>query len=171
MLKYNEENASIWEMVKKLPLNQDYLPLYFEILKSSTSPIIWGDFSEFLSDYCNSNQSFMTIIMDLLEDPKTEGARGCLLSALARFETFEKRAIDIVFHEICFGNLECRNKAIDILSIVYNSVNNQLKLYIKTAIGLYAEDNSEKNYLMKCLKFKKENFYYDDVIMKKRSTR
>ncbi len=136
--------------------------MYFEILKKSTAPLIWGGFANLLKYYCNSDEEFMVIIMNLLEDPKTVGARGYLLNALAHFGFFEKRAIDIVFDEIQTGNLECRNKSLSIISIIYNSVSDELKKYVVDTIEKVSKNASEQRYLKKYLKFTEANFYYEE---------
>ena len=163
MLKYNKKNVDICEAISKLPVTQVYLPLYIEIMSHTTSPLIWGNFAEMLKNICNSNSDFMNAIMDLLEDPKTLGARGYLLNALALFTSFDKRAIDIVFGEIKHGNLECYNKSISIISIIYNSVSNELKDYIKASIKTLADSALELKKLKKSLTFNKDNYYYDEI--------
>ena len=103
--------------------------------------------------------------MDFLEDPKTVGARGYLLNALAHFKSFDKRAIDIVFGEIKHGNLECYNKSMSIIAIIYNSVTAELKEYIKASIRKTADTASERTTLSKKLVFDKNNYYFDEILL------
>ncbi len=162
MLVFNEKNVAICDALEKLPICKENWPLYFEILKSSTSPLIWGGFADLLKKPCRSNKEFITIVSDLLEDNKTIGARGYLLNALAFFSFFSEREVDIVFNEILTGNLECRNKALSILSIIYNSSSKSIKQYVEFKIANVLE-KEERCLLRKRLKFNKQNYYYDEI--------
>ena len=105
MLEFSEKNKMICEAIEKLPISEEFIPLYIEILSHTTSPLLWGEYANMLKDICSSNPDFMEVVLDLLEDPKTVGARGYLLNALAHFKSFDKRAIDVVFGEIKHGLL------------------------------------------------------------------
>ena len=82
MLEFSEKNKMICEAIEKLPITEEFIPLYIEILSHTTSPLIWGAFADMLKDICSSNPDFMEVVLDLLEDPKTVGARGYLLRTL-----------------------------------------------------------------------------------------
>lgn len=163
MLKYSEKDFLISEAIEKLPITKEYIPLYIEIMSCTSSPLIWGNLSELLKEICSSNPDFTNAVMDLLEDPKTVGARGYLLNALAHFKNFDKRAIDIVFGEIKEGNLECYNKSMSIISIIYNSVTDELKEYIKASIRKTADSISEQRKMNKSLVFDENNYYYNEI--------
>jgi hypothetical protein len=163
MPRHSEKNKTVCEAIEKLPTSEEFIPLYIEILSHTTSPLIWGAFAEMLKDICSSNSDFTDAVMDLLEDPKTVGARGYLLNALAHFKSFDKRAIDIVFGEIKHGNLECYNKSTSIIAIIYNSVTAELKDYIKASIRKTADTASERRTLSKKLVFDKNNYYFDEI--------
>ena len=153
----------ISEAIEKLPITEEFIPLYIEIISHTSSPIIWGNFADLLKEKCSSNLDFMNAIMDLLEDPKTVGARGYLLNALAHFKSFDKRAIDVVFGEIKHGNLECYNKSMSIIAIIYNSITDELKEYVKASINNIADSVSERRKLSKSLVFEKSNYYFDEI--------
>lgn len=162
MLEFNDKNVAICDALKKLPLCKENWPLYFEILKSSNSPLIWGGFADLLKKPCRSDKEFITIVSDLLEDKKTIGARGYLLNALAFFSFYSERQVDIVFNEILTGNLECRNKSLAILSIIYCKSNECIKEYVKIQIESLFE-KKEQCHIKKRLVFNKKNYYYDEI--------
>ena len=165
MLEFSEKNKMICEAIEKLPITEEFIPLYIEILSHTTSPLLWGEYANMLKDICSSNPDFMEVVLDLLEDPKTVGARGYLLNALAHFKSFDKRAIDVVFGEIKHGNLECYNKSMSIIAIIYNSITDELKEYVKASINNIADSVSERRKLSKSLVFEKSNYYYDEIQM------
>ena len=127
MLKYNEKNAKISDIILELEIEKDKLPLYYELLSKTESPLIWGCFADLLKDSCKNDKEFKDIILGMLESPKTNGARGCLLNAVACFDDYDERTVKILFEQVTHGNLECRNKGADIIKRVLSVADDALK--------------------------------------------
>ncbi len=50
MLEFSEKNKMICEAIEKLPISEEFIPLYIEILSHTTSPLLWGEYANMLKD-------------------------------------------------------------------------------------------------------------------------
>ena len=104
------------EGTDRFPITEGNLALCYEIIKTTTNPLIWGELVHRIADSpFSQDPAFRELLLDRLTDPTTKGARGVFLSALEKIGCKDNRSIKILCDEIRYGNFECRYKSVQLL--------------------------------------------------------
>ena len=142
-LQLNEDNVKLCNSLEKLPRCEDMIPIYMDILKNTSNAIVRNEMAYILSNICPDNQEYKTLLVSLINSPKTENAKGGLIYALNFLDYTDDESILALLNQIVNGNYECRYKSFDMLKqlIIDDKVINKgiLKQQIEEQGELLAE--------------------------------
>ena len=86
-------SAELLKAITQLPFDRTMLPLYFEILNSVSSPVVWRGMTEFLTPRLAGDEDYKALLLGLLENSKTKGSRFCFLAALESMDLSDNRSL------------------------------------------------------------------------------
>ncbi|MBQ7171521.1 MAG: hypothetical protein IJR89_04510 [Clostridia bacterium] len=85
--------TGLLKAITQLPFDKTMLPLYFEILNSVSSPVVWRGMTEFLTPHLAENEDYKALLLGLLENSKTKGSRACFLASLESMDLSDDRSL------------------------------------------------------------------------------
>jgi hypothetical protein len=113
---------------------KEAIPLLIEYLKSTESHILRNSIAITLSDI--ESEEAVEPLIDMINHPKTLGARGTLLYALKPFDC--SRHIETLVYQLITGNFEVQLQAYQLIEVINSEIPDDvlLKCILKVKDGL-----------------------------------
>ena len=163
-LEFNQSYKELSEVIEKLPVNDDMLPLYLNILRSTDSVFIRNELAIKLSDAYPENVDLKNAIVDLINASETNGAKGTLLYSLMSMDYTDKKCIEMLCWQLVEGNYECMHKAFHMLFDIADTFDADSKAYVLEYIEKKGELLGERLDMMEELYNYIDNKSEDDSI-------
>lgn len=144
MLQYNKNNDNLSKCVEELPRQKDMLPLYLDILKNTDNHIIRGEMAYLISQMAPDDEYFKALLIQLINSPNTERARGSLLYALQFLDYSDDASVDMLCDQLMNGNWECRQKAFYMLGQLIPKMNVESKAKLEKSLTEHGEILAER---------------------------
>jgi hypothetical protein len=113
---------------------KEAIPLLIEYLKSTESHILRNSIAITLSDI--ESEEAVEPLIDMINHPKTLGARGTLLYALKPFDC--SRHLETLVYQLITGNFEVQLQAYQLIEVINSEIPDDvlLKCILKVKDGL-----------------------------------
>lgn len=133
-LEYNEYNVKLCKSIESLPKNDNMIDFYIHILNDTNNAVIRGEIAYLLSQLCPSNSYAKQAILNCINSPKTNGAKGSLLYALQHFDYSDIDCIDMLCNQLYSGNYECMYRAYHMLLDVLPKLDKEKSTFVKNEV-------------------------------------
>lgn len=143
-MEFSQFNENLVKSIDRLPLTEDMIPLYLNILATTDNAVIRGTFSYKLSEMYPQNAELKKVLIELINSPKTNGAKGNLLYSLMSMDYSDPECIDAICVQLVEGNYECMHKAFHMLMDITDKIDEESKARILKYLDKHGEILGER---------------------------
>lgn len=153
-------NEEVWLALNHLEINDRNIAFFLSVLKETNNKDFWLILPLDLSE--THDERLLPILIDLLQDPRTDGCRGNFLTALREYDYLPYS--DILIRFVCEGNWELRTKSAQMLLQIKDRLSSdvlyELEKHTKDALNdaddkrqLLCEFREEFGFEIDCTKY------------------
>ena len=125
MMKYSESEEAFDQPIQKLPMSEDMIPLYLNIIETTDNAFIRNELSYRLNEIHPHNEQLKKLLIELINSHKTDGYKGSLLYILMSMDHSDDESIDMLCSQLVEGNYECMHKSFHMLFDIADTISEE----------------------------------------------
>ncbi len=132
------------QSLEKLPMTEDMIPFYLNVIATTDNVYIRGELSYKLSQLYPENQQLKKLLIELINSHKTDGYKGSLLYALMSMDYSDNEGIDMLCRQLVEGNYECMYKAFHMIFDIADTIDAETKEHIIKYLDIHGTTLGER---------------------------
>ena len=143
-MKHNILSDNFEQSIEKLPMTEDMIPFYLNIIATTDSALIRNELSYRLNEMYPHNEQLKKLLVELINSHKTDGYKGSLLYVLMSMDYGNDEGIDMLCRQLVEGNYECMHKAFHMIFDIADTIDAEKKDRIITYLEKHGEILGER---------------------------
>ena len=144
IMTYNESKDVFEKSIEKLPMTEDMIPFYLNIIATTDDVFIRNELSYRLSELYPQNEELKKLLIELINSHKTDGYKGSLLYALMTMDYSDDDGIDMLCRQLYEGNYECMHKSFHMLFDIADTISEEKRARIIKYFDKFGEILGER---------------------------